>query len=92
VYSGANGYNYARGQGVILDSTYRIVKTVHSGNGRAPSDQHEFNVLPNGKTALITIYQSVQYDLSAYGITGGQGWIMDGIAQEVDIESGKYAT
>ncbi len=32
----------------------------------------------------------MQYDLSAQGINGGQGWIMDSIAQEVDIESGEY--
>jgi hypothetical protein len=56
-----------------MDNTYETVKTVHSGNGRAANDQHEFNVLPGGKSALITIYEPIQYDMSAYGITTGQG-------------------
>ena len=79
-YEGQSGYlcvisaapatvAYARGQGIILDNNYQTVKTVHSGNGRAANDQHEFNVLPGGKSALIEVYQPVQYDMSAYGVT-----------------------
>jgi hypothetical protein len=41
VYSGAVGAEFWRGKGVIMDSSYRTVKTVHSGKGRAPSDGHE---------------------------------------------------
>jgi hypothetical protein len=92
VYSGAVGAEFSRGQGIIMDSSYRTVKTVHSGNGRVPSDGHEFNVLRGGTTALITIYQPVQYDMSEYNISSSQGWIMDGIAQEIDIESGEYVS
>lgn len=37
---------------------------------------------------LFTVYQPRQYDLSAYGIKTQQGWVMDGVFQEVDIKSG----
>ena len=52
-----------------------------------PSDQHEFNIDPTGKKALMTIYNQQPYDLSAYNITGGQGWILQGVFQEVDTET-----
>src|SRR5438094_7191045 len=47
-----------RGHGVILDSRYRLVKSVNAGNGFA-MDQHEFLLTPQG-TALITAYEPVR--------------------------------
>ncbi|GFF88407.1 hypothetical protein IFM60648_08379 [Aspergillus lentulus] len=43
----------------------------------------------DGKTALITIYQTGSYNLSAYGIGPGNGWVINGVFQEVDIKTGK---
>ncbi|KAF7173449.1 hypothetical protein CNMCM6106_007545 [Aspergillus hiratsukae] len=43
----------------------------------------------DGKTLLITIYQTGPYDLEAYGIYPEMGWVMDGVFQEVDIETGE---
>jgi hypothetical protein len=80
---------YVRGTGMIMDASYRVVQSVKSGMGRSPNDQHEFNVMPGGETVLITIYEPLQYDLSAYGITSGQGWLLQGIAQEVNIATGQ---
>ena len=81
-YEGNSGYVYvvseamdiafARGQGVIMDNTYKSVKTAYSVNGRAVNYEHGFNVLP-GRSLLITVYQSLQYDVSGYGIITGQG-------------------
>jgi len=48
-----------------MDSTYRTVATVQSGNGRAPNDIHEFTVL----LAITTVFEPAQYDLSAYGVS-----------------------
>lgn len=82
----ASGYGH--GHGLILDQSYRTYKTVEAGNGRTSSDLHEFNVLPDGKSAILTIYDQVQYDLSNYGVQGGMGWIVRPMFQEIDITTG----
>ena len=87
MFQGNQGLGYARGHGLILDSTFSIIKTVHSGGPWPPADQHEFNLINGGETALMTIYAPLQYDLSSFNITTGQGWIMEGIFQEVDVQT-----
>ena len=71
---------------MILDSSYREVKRVRAGNGYM-GDHHEFLITPEG-TALITIYSPVSWDLSSIG-GPENGAVLDGIAQEVDIATGK---
>jgi hypothetical protein len=71
-----------------LDDSYSPIATVQSGDGLLPSDLHEMRVV-DGKTALITIYQTGPYDLEAYGIDPEMGWVIDGVFQEVDIETGE---
>lgn len=71
-----------------MDNSYHIIDTVSAGSGRAPTDVHEFTVLPNG-TALTTIFQPVQYDLSAFGVDQPFGWVVEGIFQEIDIVTGE---
>lgn len=50
---------------------------------------HESNLVDNGRSALVTIYRPQQYDLSTYGITGGQGWIMNTAFQEIGIDTNR---
>ncbi|KAL4762616.1 ASST-domain-containing protein [Aspergillus foveolatus] len=80
---------YCRGHGVIMDNHYHIVKTVVPGGGMAASDMHEFKLINNGKTALMTVYQQRQFDMSIWNIKGGMGWLMESVFQEIDVESGK---
>lgn len=80
---------FGRGHGLILDSSYRVVNSVHSGNGRTASDLHEFNVIGDGSTAILTIYNQVQADLTNFGITEGMGWIIQGLFQEINIATGE---
>src|SRR5215211_1027564 len=78
---------YGQGEYVILDTSYREIARVRAGNGYL-GDHHEFLISPQD-TALITIYGKVdKMDLSS---VGGQkdDRVLDGIAQEVDIESGE---
>lgn len=77
-----------------MDNNYRIVKTVESSGAGASSDMHEFKMTPfsNGTTVLMTVYQPRMYDLTnfeRYGIKNGMGWIVEGVFQEVEIESGR---
>ena len=50
---------------VIDDSSYRQIAVVRAGNGYQP-DLHEFQITPQG-TALITVYDGIDCDLSASG-------------------------
>jgi Arylsulfotransferase (ASST) len=77
---------YGQGEYVICDHSYREITRVRAGNGYE-GDHHEFLITPED-TALITIYSKVQRDLS--GVGGPvDGVVLDGIAQEVDIETGE---
>ena len=74
-----------RGHGVILDSSYRLLKTVTAGNGYS-MDQHEFQLTPRG-TAFINVYEPVKYSLKpAGGSKDGAAW--DSIVQEIDLKTG----
>ncbi len=83
--TGGPGHSF--GEGVILDQHYHQIATVSSGNGLEQADQHEFRLTPQG-TALITVYHAVPYDLSPYG-GPANGQVFDGVAQEIDVATGK---
>ncbi|KAL4970572.1 ASST-domain-containing protein [Aspergillus stella-maris] len=87
--TGIQQNGYCRGHGVIMDSNYQIVKTVVPGGGMAASDMHEFKLINDGQTALMTVYQQRQFDMSIWNIKGGMGWLMESVFQEIDVESGK---
>lgn len=86
-FQGIQQNGYCRGHGVIMDSQYRIVKTVTPGGGIASSDMHEFKPINDGKTALMTVYQQRQFDMSLWNVKTGMGWLMESIFQEVDVET-----
>ncbi|KAL3475901.1 ASST-domain-containing protein [Aspergillus californicus] len=88
-FQGIQQNGYCRGHGVIMDSHYNIVKTVLPGGGMAASDMHEFMLINNGKTALMTVYQQRQFDMSIWNVKGGMGWLMESVFQEVDMETNK---
>jgi outer membrane protein assembly factor BamB len=62
------------------------VARVKAGNG-LQGDHHEFLISPQD-TALFTIYHKVPMDLSDLGLES-DATVLDGIAQEVDIETGE---
>src|SRR5918997_5801562 len=74
------------GEYVIFDGSYREIARVRAGNGYR-GDLHEFLITPQD-TALLTSYEEVSADLSAIG-GPVDGAVWDGIAQEVDIETGE---
>ncbi len=80
----ANGHG--RGAGVIADDRYATIATVRAGNGLM-ADLHEFAITPQN-TALITAYRTREADLTA--IKGpASGFVLSGVAQEIDIATGK---
>jgi arylsulfotransferase ASST len=77
---------YGQGECVICDHSYREIKRVRAGNGYE-ADHHEFLITPED-TALITIYNAVDKDLTSVG-GPADATVLDGIVQEIDIESGE---
>jgi hypothetical protein len=77
--------SYGQGEYVIYDQSYREITRVRAGNGYE-GDHHEFQITPQN-TALFDIYHKVTMDLSKLG-GETDATVLDGIVQEVDIESG----
>jgi hypothetical protein len=78
---------YGHGEYVIADTSYREIKRVRAGNGYR-GDHHEFIISPQ-QTALFDIYGKVHnVDLSPVG-GPKSGKVLEGIVQEVDIETGE---
>ena len=71
---------------VIFDSSYREIARFGAANGHN-GDHHEFLISPQD-TALITVYNAVPKDLSSVG-GSKDGLAVQGIVQELDIETGK---
>jgi hypothetical protein len=71
-----------------MNNRYQTIGTVAPGLGRTSADVHEFTVLPGG-TALTTIFQPTPYDLTSYGVNQPIGWVINGIFQEIDIQTGE---
>jgi hypothetical protein len=71
---------------VILDRFYRELTRVQAGNGYQ-GNQHEF-LITSQDTALLTVYEPVRRDLSLLG-GSKESLVIEGIIQEVDIESGE---
>ena len=80
---------WGHGHGLIMDKHYRIVKSIEPGSYQASSDMHEFHVLPDGKSALMTQYLRSAHDLCNFDICNGLGYINQGAFQEVEVETGK---
>jgi hypothetical protein len=77
---------YGHGEYVLADRTYKEIIRVRAGNGYK-GDHHEF-LITSADTALLTVYGEEVMDLS---FVGGpvDGRVLDGVVQEVDIETGE---
>ena len=81
-----------QGQYYMLNSSYDVVRTVSAATPPNDSsnirhgDLHEF-IITDSNTALLTVYDTITYDLSAMG-RPQQGSIVDSLFQEVDIATG----
>lgn len=81
-----NGAGYGQGMGLIVDDSYQTIHEVHCVKG-LQADLHEFNITPEG-TALMTAYRLLKADLTPVG-GPSDGYMVSGVAQEIDIATGK---
>ena len=72
---------------VIFDSSYHEIARFTAANGYDDGDHHEFLISPQD-TALITNRDAVPRDLTSVG-GSSDSVAMEGIVQELDIETGK---
>ncbi len=70
---------------VIANSAYQTIAVVRAGNGYQP-DLHEFQITPQG-TALITVYDAIDCNLSAVG-GPREGAVADTLMQQIDLKTG----
>ncbi|KAF3055264.1 hypothetical protein GL218_07659 [Daldinia childiae] len=81
------GYGHGHGHITIMDNHYETIRELRAGNHKLV-DKHEFHII-NEETGLIQIYQPVARDLTAWGGSVEQQWIVNSIIQELDIATGK---
>ena len=72
-HNGLHGHGH--GHHTILDQHYQTIRELRAGN-HLLSDKHEFIILDE-KTALFQIYHPMQINLTPYGGTDDQSWIVD---------------
>ncbi|KAK0514453.1 hypothetical protein JMJ35_003070 [Cladonia borealis] len=79
-------HGHAHGHHTILNQQYQTIRELRAGN-HILSDKHEFIILDE-RTALFQIHHPMQMDLTDYGGTYDQSWIIDARSQEMDIDTG----
>jgi hypothetical protein len=81
---------WAHGHGVIMDQHYRVVKSVEpAGSYQASSDMHEFKLIDDGRSALMTQYLRRVHDLCDYTPCDGFGYVHECAFQEIDVDTGE---
>ncbi|KAI0594712.1 Arylsulfotransferase-domain-containing protein [Biscogniauxia sp. FL1348] len=81
------GYGHGHGHITFLDQHYETIRELRAGNHKLV-DKHEFHIVGE-ETGLIQIYQPVARDLTAWGASPEQQWIVNAIIQELDIATGE---
>ena len=72
-------YGHGHGHITFLNENYETIRELRAGRHKI-SDKHEYQMI-NGETGLIQIYQPVPRDLSEYGASPEQQWIVNAIIQ-----------
>lgn len=89
MWSGEKAATSGKGLYFMLDSTYQVVKAVKAAGDGLFGDLHEFKITPQD-TALLTVYNTTTADLTGMGMGRGvDGWIVDNMFQEINIETGE---
>lgn len=84
---GAFAPGIGQGEDVVMNDHYQIIKTIPTTSDFTP-DTHEFYITPEGN-ALITGYRTVpNVDLTSVG-GSADGTVIDSLAREVNLDTGK---
>jgi hypothetical protein len=75
------GYGHGHGHITFMDQHYETIRELRAGNHKL-IDKHEFHII-NEETGLVQIYQPVPRDLTAWGASEDQQWIVNAIIQGI---------
>jgi hypothetical protein len=78
---------FGAGHFVIANTAYERIAEFQVGNGFDGGDLHEFVLTPRD-TALVIVYSTIEWDLSAVG-GPMHGTVTDGVIQELEIDTGR---
>ncbi|GAA4805409.1 arylsulfotransferase family protein [Tomitella cavernea] len=78
-------YSHGYGSVTVLDEHYNLITEVHAGNGEQ-ADLHEVTITDDD-TMLLLAYSTRQADLGPIG-GPADGWVYEGVVQEIAIDSG----
>ncbi len=78
-WEGSTNAGTGRGEGIIFNSNYKEIATVHAGNG-LDADLHEFLITPSGQAYLIAI--------APVWLPRMHRPVTDFVVQEIDISTG----
>ena len=84
-WQGVSATAHGSGMYTVLNQRYQQIASVQGVN--VNGDLHEFQ-FTDDDTALITAYHAVRRNLSAVG-GPRDGWVWDGVIQEIDIDTGR---
>lgn len=88
-WAGKKAATSGKGSYFILDNSYKLIKKLDAVGEGKHGDLHEFRITDNN-TALITVYVEKQADLTGMGMfRGANGWIVDSLFQEIDLDTNK---
>lgn len=87
MWEGVSQVGTGFGHFVLLDSNYDVIARLQVGNGYHGADLHECLLTDHG-TALVIVYNPVRWNLTPGG-GDENGTALDGIVQELDIETGR---
>lgn len=73
------GYGHGHGHITFMDQHYETIRELRAGNHKLV-DKHEFEIV-NEETGLIQVYQPVPRDLTQWGASEEQQWIVNAIFQ-----------
>lgn len=86
-WAGRKAGTMGQGKYFMLDSSYNVSRTFDAIGDNLHGDLHEFKLTDEG-TALITVYTAKQVDLTDLGHWRGKdGWVVDSMFQEIDLET-----
>lgn len=86
-WAGQKAGTMGQGQYYMLDGSYNVTRKLDAIGDDVHGDLHEFKITEDN-TALATIYTAKQVDLTDLGHWRGKdGWIVDSMFQEIDLET-----
>lgn len=86
-WAGQKAATMGQGEYYMLDSSYNVTRKFDAIGENLHGDLHEFKITDDD-TVLLTVYTKKEADLTGLGHWRGKnGWIVDSMFQEIDLET-----